>query len=700
MAQIPLASSPLPNYGTKENFEELELCLNSAASTLLSSQENLKLKLSSSYTDYKIPANPGSPKLSQNLDNHNSATDILDPSSSLSTNDKSSDDTLNDKDFTDVSSLCDKIELLEASLEAQLKKSASQNDQINDLRISLNAMNDKFVEQVNQTAEMAYSKELVESELEDLSRKLFEEANKMVFIEKKNSSQIQKKNSMLLRNIEDLRDLLENEKMQSSQLKQCLQSMSEESEINNVKHVSLRTISNSFNSSNESSSFITPFSLKSIFEIKNYTDTLYLNEFNEFIDISKQRNFSKLLSSSFMRYFMAEDIESCLRFGPKPRVSSKNIIDAITANSLQIEIAPPKNDPPINIENKNIAIRDSESSFTRTSISSFYKPTMTALGSRSALWERISGTIPPNPNGCQTCGKEGLCTYRFVLGLKPNEEWAYIDVACRDRLVAVCELYAFLRHLVNGRFSNRASSEILSDIMSLRLSLFFARFGLLSRAMDLDSALLSASLNAKNNFPESPQPFFLKSDSGFSPNSFNNDGNYSPTFSDNGDMNLSNPVISEVKNTSFAVSDNRNRSQSASITNIHSSQLSKKIPLVKAAPFSKNTSQNTTINSFLSSSLSTETSFSSLTINNDRPDKIITDASSLSSKQSIHVDNLAISDHLLESNKDNDNINHESKVSFDNGPDNHETPSPPTTAEIDSKLSEDRLPFPSITPEI
>ncbi|KAJ2393280.1 RAB3A interacting protein, partial [Coemansia sp. RSA 2611] len=73
----------------------------------------------------------------------------------------------------------DYIADLEMRVAEQAKKIDQQRDVIAGLKNDLSAMNDKFVDQVNMTAEIAHSRELVEAELEDLTQKLFTEANTM-----------------------------------------------------------------------------------------------------------------------------------------------------------------------------------------------------------------------------------------------------------------------------------------------------------------------------------------------------------------------------------------------------------------------------------------------------------------------------------------------------------------------------------------
>ncbi|KAJ1938961.1 hypothetical protein EC988_007438, partial [Linderina pennispora] len=120
----------------------------------------------------------------------------------------------------------DYIADLEARVAAQSKTIDEQRDVVAGLKNDLSAMNDKFVDQVNMTAEIAHSRELVEAELEDLTQKLFSEANEMVATEKKARFEAEKTSAHLRNIISDLETRLSSETMQSQELKERIEQMS------------------------------------------------------------------------------------------------------------------------------------------------------------------------------------------------------------------------------------------------------------------------------------------------------------------------------------------------------------------------------------------------------------------------------------------------------------------------------------------
>lgn len=188
-------------------------------------------------------------------------------------------------------------------------------------------------------------------------------------------------------------------------------------------------------------------------------DEMMLTEFKEFIATGTTVPLKKIHSIPFMKNCLVEDVETCLRFGPSPRVSARKITDAIVTNTCFIEEAPPGfaeeqyNRPP-DVPLKNSA-------------------------SKQHLWERFSGTQSTVIfRGCQACGRvEGHLPFRFRIS--HFDDWACIDRYCRDRLVAVCEFYVFIRNVRQGYYSNRTAEDLYAESIRLRLQMFYARMGAL-----------------------------------------------------------------------------------------------------------------------------------------------------------------------------------------------------------------------------
>ncbi|KAJ2478447.1 hypothetical protein EV174_004318 [Coemansia sp. RSA 2320] len=423
----------------------------------------------------------------------------------------------------------DYIADLETRTSEQAKFIDKQRDLIAGLKSDLSAMNDKFVDQVNTTAEIAHSRELVEAELEDLTQKLFTEANTMVASEKRARFDAEKSAAHLRNIIVDLETRLAGETMQSQELKERIEKMSAEydelvlmrrtlapsrrgsigshlSDHAGVDGGSLRrdggSVMNSFVAAGSmhgdgfrlathaaavmGGTKMYPSSPGSGLPIR--LDEVLLAEFKEFAAQAQSGRSTTYMSLPYMKNVISEDIEPCLRFGPRPRISSRNVLDAIASNRLQIEEMTPQ----IAAE-----MRRQQQAAERTD------------GHRRAmLWERFSGTVAVNPNGCQACGRECQCTYRFRIGFKADSEWIQLDSICRDRLVAACEFYGFARYLHQGIFASRSIMDLYMETIRLRLCMFYARIGAYAYAIELDPSITEASLLSRNFttpfIPESP----------------------------------------------------------------------------------------------------------------------------------------------------------------------------------------------------
>ncbi|CAO3623765.1 unnamed protein product [Cunninghamella blakesleeana] len=76
------------------------------------------------------------------------------------------------------------IALLQASVKDVEKELNTKTSAFNALKNDMELLNEKYVDEIERVAEIQHSKDMVENELEDLSRRLFEEANGMVANEK------------------------------------------------------------------------------------------------------------------------------------------------------------------------------------------------------------------------------------------------------------------------------------------------------------------------------------------------------------------------------------------------------------------------------------------------------------------------------------------------------------------------------------
>ncbi|KAG0251143.1 Guanine nucleotide exchange factor (GEF) which may activate RAB8A and RAB8B [Actinomortierella ambigua] len=363
------------------------------------------------------------------------------------------------KEKIDNEVLRKKVEDLEDALDAR-------TDDFLRVQRDLSIMNDKYVDEIDKVAELQHAKEMVESELEELSRTLFEEANGMVASEARARHQLELTRKHLEMELKDARDRLAAETSQLKELKAKMEAVMESSEPN-----SKRTSTDP--SARPSVDLAQLFGVNNKMAVPNQQDQTaiaidgnLIHEFKEFVAQASSVRLAKIHTLPFMRHCQDEDVEPCLRFGANPRISARKLTEGICSNTCFIEEATAEQ---VKEYERMVAAAQQPPSPARNSTSS-----------KSQLWDRLQAqyAIYQAPKGgCQTCGRSGPLTHRYRIAT--TDEWSFIDRFCRDRLVAVCEFYIFIRNIRAGLYSTRTIEDLYSESLRLRLQMFYARLGVL-----------------------------------------------------------------------------------------------------------------------------------------------------------------------------------------------------------------------------
>ncbi|KAI9323239.1 hypothetical protein BX666DRAFT_1847425 [Dichotomocladium elegans] len=301
---------------------------------------------------------------------------------------------------------------LEAQHAALLRAVREKDDLVSSLQHDMAVLNEKYVSEIEKAVEIQHGKNLVERELENLSQQLFEEANGMVAVEKKAKYHLELQHKRLLKELENARDRIAVQDMQLQALRKIIQQQEEEEEEQQQQQDPTADEEDSAH----------PKTIAGI-------DTMLLNEFKSFVRQSMVLPLKKLSSLPFLRPCLEEDILPCLRFGPNSRMSSRKLVDAILFNACFIEETP--------------------------------------AGGDAGLFV-----------GCQACGRppdDPTAPLAYRVRTSYYDDWACIDRFCRDRLVAVCEFYTFIRNVHQGYYTARSVSDLYHEAMRLRLQMFYAR---------------------------------------------------------------------------------------------------------------------------------------------------------------------------------------------------------------------------------
>ncbi|CAG8444478.1 8263_t:CDS:1 [Diversispora eburnea] len=337
----------------------------------------------------------------------------------------------------------------------------SKVDEFSSLQDDMNTLNEKYVKVIDRVAELQHSKDMVESELEELSRSLFEQANGMVASEAKQRHELEIQQKILEKQLLETQERLSAESMQLKELREKMEGQEQPQ-------------AESKRSSSSDPSFRASIDFAELFGLREKSpeaaaslpgptgedgmgiDTELLAEFKEFVESSMGVRLQRIHTIPFMKHCLEEDVDPCMRFGNNPRVSPRKIIEAIVANTCFIEEAPPGAEKELAL-NPNSPVRNT--------------------AARPALWDRIAGNPTYPRTGCQCCGRPGPLPFQYRI--TNLDDWSLIDRYCRDRLVAVCEFYVFIRNVRSGLYNNRLISDLYSECLRLRLQMFYARLGAL-----------------------------------------------------------------------------------------------------------------------------------------------------------------------------------------------------------------------------
>jgi hypothetical protein len=362
------------------------------------------------------------------------------------------------------------------------------------LQSDMEMLNDKYVDEIERVAEIQHSKDMVENELEDLSRRLFEEANGMVANEKREKHNLEIAQKHLENQLTETRERLAAEQMQLQELRLKMEAMQDFD--NEHHHHTLSNGNNTLingndtNGSNRNSDLSLSMNgsingdgadvrgmkdLAGLFPDHTTDphhqqqdmdpwpglDTMLLDEFADFVKLRTSVPLKKLHNIPFMKHCQLEDVDPCLRFGAHSRLSARKVNDAIVMNTCFIEEAP-------------VGFAEEQSK----------RPVDVPLkisAGKSMIWERFSSSSSNNQSGvfagCQACGRtnDAVSSLPYRFRISYFDDWACIDRYCRDRLVAVCEFYVFIRNVRQGYYNSRSTTDLYQEAMRLRLQMFYAR---------------------------------------------------------------------------------------------------------------------------------------------------------------------------------------------------------------------------------
>ncbi|KAI8062705.1 hypothetical protein BC940DRAFT_308168 [Gongronella butleri] len=204
-------------------------------------------------------------------------------------------------------------------------------------------------------------------------------------------------------------------------------------------------------------------------------DQAQLDAFADFVRGASNVPLKKLAQFAYIKACQLEDVEPCLRFGPQSRLSVKKMMDfllhqpccieqATHATQHQMTDTPPP--LPAAVAQRNLWDR-----WHSTPVQQQQQQQQLTLDASSQVNAAIS---------CVACGRprhDASNCYQFRL--QDTDPWLPIDQFCRDRLVAVCEFFVYIRNIQLRLYTHRSIDDLYAENIRLRLQMFYSRLGAL-----------------------------------------------------------------------------------------------------------------------------------------------------------------------------------------------------------------------------
>ncbi|KAK9729388.1 hypothetical protein K7432_000271 [Basidiobolus ranarum] len=333
--------------------------------------------------------------------------------------------------------------------------------------LDMKRLAEKLIDETELRGEVEHAKFELENELEELSIKLFEEANKMVVEQRKVCAEIKRKNIILERQLEEYREL---SSLQSEQLVELKCNFIKTKPVAPQHKLPPLTIhidkkltnSDLFDNplpspksstytddsiSNDRGSLLSELDKQSYDSCMyseestigehglsfNFDDIRYI-EFKEFLEQPPKNIFQ----SKFVKRCITEDIDVLMRFdttaGVRSWFQNRKLATAVQVGTIVIE--------PLftNYEQKETQLQYARSN-------------------------------------CTLCNHHVATSTNYTYRLDDHDVETKIACSfCRERLISVCDFYSFLRMIHSGILKS-SHEKLYNDCLRIRLKMFLARVG-------------------------------------------------------------------------------------------------------------------------------------------------------------------------------------------------------------------------------
>ncbi|KAJ3195718.1 hypothetical protein HK101_011230 [Irineochytrium annulatum] len=367
----------------------------------------------------------------------------------------------------------------------------SRAEELQRIQRDLQVMAEKVADEIEKRTELQSAKDGLQAELDELTKSLFEEANNLKLDERQKREQHESREKSLEHELHEARTQLQ---MEQLRLREIKIKMEETRFAEEVGRDGMVVNSDSSSSLASEAGAVAGSSFSS--NTTNPIDPVLLSEFKDFLTNGPTVKINKLHTLPFMKNALEDDVTPCLRFGGNPRTSTRKLVDFVMMHSCFVE---EMTQPQVAAHQ---ALLTTAPQVSGGSASNVNKPVRTGTGGaetgtvvapptqaifQKTVLERIStwstssastsATSSIVPGGCAACGRLTPVRFQFKISESADDTWCPICTQCRDRLVASCEFYNFVRHVRQGLYSTRRHEDLYLEMLTLKRKMFFSRMG-------------------------------------------------------------------------------------------------------------------------------------------------------------------------------------------------------------------------------
>ncbi|KAI8968329.1 hypothetical protein BDF20DRAFT_828111 [Mycotypha africana] len=354
---------------------------------------------------------------------------------------------------------------LQSQSDTYQQKLDDLNKKVESLKRDIKVVETKHLEEIAHTKAIEQSKKSVESELHDLTQRLFEEANALILTEKQEKLKLRESYDVAkiklqqteneLNDVQgelyDLREAMSKKKEQDD----CVEQLSTHENYLLRAQLDMSALMNhpqpvkihAFQDSDADYSI----------------DHMLLKEFEQFVHtLQSQSSLAKLHSYPFMKYILKQDIEPCLKpvvtshyshhYHHNPTTSIKKLLEAMLAKTCFLEFCTP------DYMQQEIAKRRKEN---QTVI----------LDTKEIEHEQKE---QPQDGGMNNNRPLNEDMWKFRTSY--FDKWSLIDRHCYSRIASVNELYMWIRKLQVGVYNHMKITEIYQEYTRLQLQMLISRY--------------------------------------------------------------------------------------------------------------------------------------------------------------------------------------------------------------------------------